>query len=497
MQAEYINVSNRVRGGFYMYNKGGLPMKIKRAICLLMTALFVMAMTPAMAAACTHSAPAADSDCIVCKVAAMINALPAKDDITIDNAAAVTDRIHAIDRVKVEIETDEEYEALLKLVNTTDNGSIAGYDVPRRYVDAVDKVSQLTGGGSLYIQKKFVAADGTAVNALDAQVQFKLTNVDTKASQLLTMTTLDYQQNSLGTVPGFYSASTNNDGWTYKYLLPAGTYTIEEISDSGAKVDGKPFVTGSTTYELNGEELAKGTQIEVKAGESHTVVVYNSLEPDGGSSEPTPDSTPTFTFPNENKTITLNAGDSTTLTVAATYATSYQWYVVYNKAPADQAINGAISESYTIPPVTSDNDGDIYYCIATNANGKKISPTFTLQINSSGSSDEGTTPGGTTSPSGYSGPSLWYIGGNTFGTSTTKAPTKVEIDGAAVPFTMDGSKIIVSCINADAGWVTARWGSTTNTVNFTPDAAAYCTQVSIPKTGDMPLWAAIAAFLGF
>lgn len=107
------------------------------------------------------------------------------------------------------------------------------------------------------------------------------------------------------------------------------------------------------------------------------------------------------------------------------------------------------------------------------------------------------TPGGTTSPSGYSGPSLWYIGGNTFGSSTTKAPTKVEIDGTAVPFTMDGSKIIVSCINANAGWITARWGSTTNTVNFTPDAAAYCTQVSIPKTGDMPLWAAIAAFLGF
>ena len=208
MQAEYINVSNRVRGGFYMYNKGGLPMKIKRAICLLMTALFVMAMTPAMAAACTHSAPAADSDCIVCKVAAMINALPAKDDITIDNAAAVTDQIHAIDRVKVEIETNEEYEALLKLVNTTNNGSIAGYDVPQRYVDAVDKVSKLTGGGSLYIQKKFVAADGTAVNALDAQVQFKLTNVDTKASQLLTMTTLDYQQNSLGAASGFYSATT-------------------------------------------------------------------------------------------------------------------------------------------------------------------------------------------------------------------------------------------------------------------------------------------------
>ena len=440
-------------------------MKIKRAICLLMTALFVMAMTPAMAAACTHSAPAADSNCIVCKVAAMINALPAKDDITIDNAAAVTDRIHAIDRVKVEIETDEEYEALLKLVNTTDNGSVAGYDVPQRYVDAVDKVSQLTGGGSLYITKKFVAADGTAVNALDAQVQFKLTNVDTKASQLLTMTTLDCQQNSLGTVPGFYSASTNNDGWTYKYLLPAGTYTIEEISDSGAKVDGKPFITGSTTYEVNGTEIAKGTQIEVKAGESHSVVVYN-----------------TYLYQ-----VTFNANGGIGTMDKQTFT---------NNKPQGLFSNQFTRDGYTFAGwnTQADGSGDSY------TDGQSFTPDNSPGLTLYAQWTQNTAPGDTTSPtapSGYSGPSLWYIGGNTFGTSTTKAPTKVEIDGVAVPFTMDGSKIIVSCINADADWITARWGSTTNTVNFTPDAAAYCTQVSIPKTGDMPLWAAIAAFLGF
>ncbi|MGN0792222.1 MAG: hypothetical protein ACI4NL_05210 [Christensenellales bacterium] len=42
-----------------------------------------------------------------------------------------------------------------------------------------------------------------------------------------------------------------------------------------------------------------------------------------------------------------------------------------------------------------------------------------------------------------------------------------------------------------------KWNSTTVTVNFTLDANVVCTEVVIPKTGDMPLWAAIAAFFGF
>ena len=108
------------------------------------------------------------------------------------------------------------------------------------------------------------------------------------------------------------------------------------------------------------------------------------------------------------------------------------------------------------------------------------------------------TPAPATKPSsGYSGPDLWYIGGNTFGTSTTQSPSKVEIDGVAVPFTMNGSQIVVGCVDPNAHWVKASWGSTTNTVYFTPDAQAFCAQTVIPKTGDMPIWAAIAAFFGF
>ena len=109
-------------------------------------------------------------------------------------------------------------------------------------------------------------------------------------------------------------------------------------------------------------------------------------------------------------------------------------------------------------------------------------------------------PQSTTSPSsgsGYSGPDVWYIGGNTFGTNTNAVPTSVEIDQVPVSFTMNGSQITVGCIQPGSGWVTVRWGSVSNYKSFTPDANAYCAQAVIPKTGGMSIWAAIAQFLGF
>ena len=76
-------------------------------------------------------------------------------------------------------------------------------------------------------------------------------------------------------------------------------------------------------------------------------------------------------------------------------------------------------------------------------------------------------------------------------------PTSVEIDYEPVSFTMEGSNIVVSCINPGARWATVKWNSTSSTINFNPDANVVCAQVVIPKTGDMPIWAAIAEFLGF
>jgi len=93
--------------------------------------------------------------------------------------------------------------------------------------------------------------------------------------------------------------------------------------------------------------------------------------------------------------------------------------------------------------------------------------------------------------------SITYNGGNSFSTNKSAVPTSVEIDGQEVGFVGDGRNFTVNCIPADASRITVRWNTTSITVNFKPDATVQCTEVEIPKTGDMPLWAAVAAIFGF
>ncbi len=91
---------------------------------------------------------------------------------------------------------------------------------------------------------------------------------------------------------------------------------------------------------------------------------------------------------------------------------------------------------------------------------------------------------------------LWYNGGNSFGSSKSAVPTSVEIDGQPVGFVGDGGEFSVSCLQPGARWITVKWHSTTVTTSFTPDMNAHCDTVAIPKTGDMPLFASILAWLG-
>jgi len=97
------------------------------------------------------------------------------------------------------------------------------------------------------------------------------------------------------------------------------------------------------------------------------------------------------------------------------------------------------------------------------------------------------------------GKNYWvkYNGGNNFSTNKKDVPTSVEIDGMPVPFAGDGKNFTVSCILSGAERITVRWNSTSVTTNFEPDANAFCGTVDIPKTGDISIWAAIAAFFGF
>jgi len=247
-------------------------MKIKRTLSLLVAACLIMALVPTAAfAAAPHCDKAAD-DCIVCKVAAMINALP--NEVTIANAAAVTEQIHAIDRIKVEL-SDDEYLELLTLVEEGTNEQGQGLGIPKKYFDTLDALTKVGGGGSLFIVKKFAAPDGP-VNVADAEVKLQLTNVATNAQQILTLSTLSTRSDTLSGVSGYYSEV--EGGWQYKYLLPAGTYTIKEVSDSGATVNGSPFVTGSVTYTLNGQPLEEGAEIEIVNGGEYSVVVMNNYD---------------------------------------------------------------------------------------------------------------------------------------------------------------------------------------------------------------------------
>jgi len=103
----------------------------------------------------------------------------------------------------------------------------------------------------------------------------------------------------------------------------------------------------------------------------------------------------------------------------------------------------------------------------------------------------------TFSNSGTSGISVTYNGGNSFSTSNSAVPTSVEIDGIPVAFTGNGREFTVSGIPAGAKWITVRWNSTSITTNFAPDGNVVSAGIEIPKTGDKPIWTAVAAFFGF
>lgn len=214
--------------------------------------------------------------CLVCDVAEKINALPEDADITLSNVAAVTDQIHAIDRIKFDL-NDDQYLELLTLVDQGDDGSGGGLGIPVRYIEAVEAVKALGGGGFVLIGKRFTAEDGTTVDVSNAQVQLRLTNTASGESQLLTMTTMPYDMQSLSADGAYYSLNAEGDGWTYGYRLPAGTYAIEELGDIGATVDGAPFVTETTTYSVNGQPHTGSATITVEDGGEYSVDILNGF----------------------------------------------------------------------------------------------------------------------------------------------------------------------------------------------------------------------------
>ena len=250
----------------------------KRILSMILALVLVVGIMPTATFASIgedekHLCDAPGSYCLVCEVAEKINALPAKDDINVNNAAAVIEDIHAIDRIKFDL-TDEQYEELLTLV---ENENYA----PARYFDAIDAIKEIEKDYTSFVVVKSFSSESGNVDVSNASVKFKVTNTETGLSQTLTMSTMPYQLGSLSADADFYSANSDGSGWSYKYILPAGNYKIEEIDDSGATVDGEHFVTGSTFCSVDGSEETEGktAAFTVEDGGNTVVTFDNSYGP--------------------------------------------------------------------------------------------------------------------------------------------------------------------------------------------------------------------------
>lgn len=205
--------------------------------------------------------------CLVCDVANQINALPTPEEITIENAAAVTQQIHNIDRIKWEM-TDEEFEEFRTLVKVENYGDIV------RYNNAVEKLREFDGFTQFAISKKLDVGDRVEYDE-ETEVSFAVRNVATNKTVELTMFYL-YEGMS---VLGAEAYRENTDGWTFTYALPAGTYEVIELNtDKPIALNGENVYMYCESMTFNGETVAgNGITVTLDENAYNEVSVFNSL----------------------------------------------------------------------------------------------------------------------------------------------------------------------------------------------------------------------------
>ena len=89
---------------------------------------------------------------------------------------------------------------------------------------------------------------------------------------------------------------------------------------------------------------------------------------------------PVFIEPDGPREIVVLAGEQGVMSVTATGAVTYQWYINRNDGRGYVALAGATDATYTTSAIKPENDGYTYCCEATNANGTAQSPVFTLRV---------------------------------------------------------------------------------------------------------------------
>lgn len=259
--------------------------KLGKMLAILLSVIMAVSCLPVAFAAETHACDK-DDDCLVCYIAELINSLPAAEEITAENAAKVTDTLHAIDCVKFDL-SDAEYEELMTLV-AAEESDIGGMAVPKAYTQALNAIVNLEEGCELYISK-FAVVDGIDNYDLSQSVvAFEITGENGYAATVSLKDAVqgvftlneaqaqyvDFNTATLATFEGFYAME--ETGWTYSYRLPAGTYTIREITDSMI-INGKEY--SGFDVSCNGEDANGGYTFTLKDGSVSTLMVSNTYDP--------------------------------------------------------------------------------------------------------------------------------------------------------------------------------------------------------------------------
>ena len=241
---------------------------IMAAVCALVGVTFVSSFSAYAEEPITHVCDESGY-CLPCDVATRINTLPNPEDITIENAAEITEQIHTIDRLKYEM-SDEEVEIFYSLLTEVD-----AYYMPTRYANAIARLQEFKGFTQFVITKKFDLASNTTPDLSFAEVTFAVESLDSGKTTELTLFDLAAVNGAFSSDADMYQAS--QDGWTFSYAMPAGTYRITELNtDKPLIINGEEVYTQCASMSFNGEAVAgNGITVTLQEGQNNVVFIQN------------------------------------------------------------------------------------------------------------------------------------------------------------------------------------------------------------------------------
>ena len=166
-------------------------------------------------------------------------------------------------------------------------------------------------------------------------------------------------------------------------------FWVDKYSDRGA-ADAVGQTVYKVTYQFENEsvDVYYMTEEEAKEAIKEAEKENPSIEiPDPVAVKPTPSggggsgsgSLPVILSPSWSQTVSVVEHGTLTMSVRASGASSYQWFVDRGDGRGFVAIAGATGASLTIWPDMGDN-GNRYYCQAKNGHGGVNSPYFTLCV---------------------------------------------------------------------------------------------------------------------